>query len=216
MVLQTFRTSIGELGMPNYPMLLNIQYDSEGEPISEEIKDWWSGMNVFLIWMMWYIQTFFMLVVMLNFIIAVITSTYSKVINFQKFIGYQHKAELNLECHELLELMRMLKPYKLLTFSNSKDVSVLEEDMLQEVINSLKKFIGKENKELKSQHKEISTRLGQLTEKQTQIENEVKKQFSELFAKQEDMQKLQEAIRQDGGHFHVDNSPYPLPSRRDK
>jgi hypothetical protein len=82
-MLQTFRTSIGELGMPMYAKILDKE------------DSFWKSLNIFLIWMMWYTQAFFMLVIMLNFIIAVITTTYGKVINLQKIISYKHKADLN-------------------------------------------------------------------------------------------------------------------------
>ena len=66
--LQTFRTSIGELGMPKYNNL-----------VAKKNGGIFKAINIFLIWLCWFIQTFFMLVVMLNFLIAVITSNYEKV-----------------------------------------------------------------------------------------------------------------------------------------
>jgi hypothetical protein len=65
-VLQTFRTAIGELGMPKY------------EKISEKDDSIFKDINIYLIWLVWFIQTFFMLVIMLNFLIAVITSNYEQ------------------------------------------------------------------------------------------------------------------------------------------
>ena len=67
MILQTFRTSIGELSMPIYTNIL------------EEENSYMSIVNIILIWFIWGIQTFFMLVVMTNFIIAMITSTFERV-----------------------------------------------------------------------------------------------------------------------------------------
>lgn len=72
-----------------------------------------------LIWIVWYIQTFTMLVVMLNFIIAVINQTYDQVSLDQKFINYRYKAELNLECFELLQLFGYPTSFKVIVFSNS-------------------------------------------------------------------------------------------------
>ena len=115
-ILQTFRTSIGELGMPVYEGVL-AQKDS-----------FWRSLNIFLIWIVWYMQSFFMLVVMLNFIIAVITTTYAKVITLQKIISYKHKADLNEECFELLSLLGFNEEFKLIVFSNCKEVSMMEED----------------------------------------------------------------------------------------
>lgn len=89
MLLQTFRTAIGELGMPVYPRILH-------RPPSI-VKT----VNITLIWICWFSMTFFMLVIMMNFLIAVITSTYEKAINYQKIISYMHKAELNLEVFQL-------------------------------------------------------------------------------------------------------------------
>jgi hypothetical protein len=46
------------------------------------------SINITLIWATWFFQTFFMLIIMLNFLIAVITSTYERVMNYQKIIAY--------------------------------------------------------------------------------------------------------------------------------
>jgi hypothetical protein len=94
----------------------------------------WKNLNIFLIWMIWYMQSFFMLVVMLNFIIAVITSTYDRVIGLQKIISLKHKADLNQECNELLSLFGFNEEFKLIVFSNSKETTGLEEDQLAEVV----------------------------------------------------------------------------------
>lgn len=68
-VLQAFRTSIGELGMPRYPNIMEDQSITENQ----------RHLNIYLIWAVWYTQTFTMLVVLLNFIIAVINETYDQV-----------------------------------------------------------------------------------------------------------------------------------------
>lgn len=48
--------------------------------------------NIALIWITWFLQTSFMLIVMLNFLIAVITDNYSRVFKLQQTYGYYHKA----------------------------------------------------------------------------------------------------------------------------
>ena len=65
-------------------------------PLKED-DSMFRSINVTLIWICWFFQAFFMLVIMLNFLIAVITSTYERVMNYQKIISYMHKAELNME-----------------------------------------------------------------------------------------------------------------------
>ena len=75
-LLQTFRTSIGELGVPSYEKIYN-------NPSSI-----YRTLNIIFIWSIWFIQTFFMLVIMLNFLIGVITATYERTVNQQKIISY--------------------------------------------------------------------------------------------------------------------------------
>jgi hypothetical protein len=60
MLLETFRSSIGEVGLPKYDALL------------QEPSSFCRSINVLLIWVVWFLQVFFMLVIMLNFLIAVL------------------------------------------------------------------------------------------------------------------------------------------------
>lgn len=64
MLLVTFRNAIGEVGIPEYMDL------ARHEP------GIFKSINILLIWFTWYFQTFFLLVIMLNFLIAVIQSNY--------------------------------------------------------------------------------------------------------------------------------------------
>jgi hypothetical protein len=63
-LLQVFRTSMGELAMPGYTKI----YDKDTK---------FAKYNIILMWILWYISVFFMLVIMLNFLIAEITTTYN-------------------------------------------------------------------------------------------------------------------------------------------
>ena len=116
MFLQVFRTAIGELGMPVYTEILAKE------------DQLFKSINITLIWVTWFFQTFFMLIIMLNFLIAVITSTYERVMNYQKIISYQHKAELNYETFALMSFFGELEEYKFLIFSTSKKATTLEDD----------------------------------------------------------------------------------------
>lgn len=70
-ILQTFRNSIGEPSILLYSKHLAANQDPWQQLLSTT--------RINLIWIVWYMQTFFMLVIMLNFIIAVITDTHSRV-----------------------------------------------------------------------------------------------------------------------------------------
>ena len=60
-----FRTYMGELAMPGYDKLYKK-------------GDTFSILNIYLIWINYYISVLFMLVMMLNFMIAEITQIYSE------------------------------------------------------------------------------------------------------------------------------------------
>ena len=138
MLLQTFRTSVGELGKPTYPKIL------KKEPSITK------SVTIMLIWLVWFVLTFFMIVIMLNFLIAVITTTYEKVSSLQKIFGFKHKAELNEECYQLIQVFKELPQYKIIVFSTSKEAATLEDNELEEANFELKKYMAKETKELKA------------------------------------------------------------------
>tara|TARA_B110000305_G_scaffold211405_1_gene245762 strand:- start:62 stop:211 length:150 start_codon:yes stop_codon:yes gene_type:complete len=49
-----------------------------------------------------------MIIILLNFLIAVISATYERVVSQQTIFSYLHKAELNLESYELLSVFTTL------------------------------------------------------------------------------------------------------------
>jgi hypothetical protein len=144
--LQAFRTSIGELGMPTYKTTV-----VDNPKLSEYQKN----VKIFLIWFVWFTQTFSMLVVMLNFIIAVITSTYERVNIDQKFISYQHKASLNQECYELLNIFGRSNEIQLILFLNEKEESFYKEDPTVTMMEDIKKLLTQEAKQVKAVHDQI-------------------------------------------------------------
>ena len=77
-------------------------------------------MNILLIWTNWYVMVVIMFIILQNFLIAVITNTYRKVISVQKQISYKDKADLNAEYNILLSTFKNLDEYKVMVFSISK------------------------------------------------------------------------------------------------
>ena len=86
-MLQVYRISIGEIGNPKYDALMSRP------------DGFFKDTNIVLIWMTWYFNTFFMIVILLNFLIAVISQSYERVIEQQNIYSYMHKSELNEECY---------------------------------------------------------------------------------------------------------------------
>lgn len=117
-LLETFRNAIGELALPAYNHLL--EKNTEGFTKEPSIFVY---INIYLIWIVFFCQTYFLQIIMLNFMIAVIMTTYEKVTNgnLQVVIGYKHKSDLNHETFMLISVFRQLKKYRCIVFSSAKD-----------------------------------------------------------------------------------------------
>lgn len=52
-----------------------------------------------------------MLIILLNFMIAIVDSSYTKVQSKKRIHVYYNKAELNVECYQLMKYYRKLEEY---------------------------------------------------------------------------------------------------------
>lgn len=91
--LAVWRNSIGKLGVPKYQRVADKYAEHE----------FYLYLNVFLIWLIYFIQIMFMMVIGLNFMIAIIESTFSTVTGDKMSYLYRNKAEMNLEAYEILQ-----------------------------------------------------------------------------------------------------------------
>ena len=89
-VLYSFRNSIGDLAIPNYD-----QWLLQGQ--SGKISQISSYFVVGLAWGIWLVQAMFMVIILLNYLIAVISQAYERVVNQRTIYSYIHKAEINLD-----------------------------------------------------------------------------------------------------------------------
>ena len=63
---------------------------------------------VYLIWLIWFLNLFMNLIILLNFLIAIISQSYDRVISNRLTYQYKHKSELNCE---RLQMLDFLKPF---------------------------------------------------------------------------------------------------------
>ena len=163
--LQAYRTSIGELGMPRYPKLL----------LKED--NFQRSMNIYLIWLLWYTQTFCMLVVLLNFIIAVINETYNLVKNDQVLINYADKAELNKECYEILSFLKKHAEFSVIRFTVNKQDDKSGEDPNLQVINEVNNFIYSQGLKLSQEFSSVGVKLSDISHAQGTMMSQLKCKF---------------------------------------
>ena len=89
----TFRNSIGDLAPPDYSFWL----DEDKVNISSTVK----VIMIYTIWVIWVLKGIIMIIVLLNFLIAVISQTYERVFSMKIICMYTDKAELNLEYFQI-------------------------------------------------------------------------------------------------------------------
>lgn len=86
--IQVFRNSIGDLKVPNYEFW--IDKENKFPPAFQNTM-------VGYMWVLWFLSSIFMLVMLLNFLIAIISQTYDKVMSQSIIIKYRMRCELNCE-----------------------------------------------------------------------------------------------------------------------
>ena len=136
-----------------------------------------------MIWVLWFGQTLWMLVVMLNFLIGVINGSYEKAMTFQEIIRYRHKEELNEECCIYKSFFYKLKEYKTIVFTTCKAVDQTQKDVSIEIMGSVQKFIGNSHKDRKTDENKSVDDLSKAIDLQEDIKNKFKENFENLINK---------------------------------
>ena len=67
-----------------------------------------------LIWLMWISHQFLILIVLLNFLIAIISQSYENVMSKQEIYKYQQRVQMNKECLQLLDFFGLLPDFNCL------------------------------------------------------------------------------------------------------
>ena len=80
--MYSFRAAIGDLEAPNASVWLKISN---------------SSFMVYVIWVLWMIEIYFLLIVFLNFLIAIISQVYEEDLAMKIQRDYRQKSEMNLE-----------------------------------------------------------------------------------------------------------------------
>jgi len=127
LLLQSFENSIGNIQAPNYP-------EFKGKDLNSFLK----GVQIFLIWFVWFANQYIILVIMLNFLISVISDTYVKITELSKMHTYRYRSQLNIEFLSIRDKFR--KPLKVscILLVTSNDKYQIEEsdysDMKEEIV----------------------------------------------------------------------------------
>ena len=99
--LYAYRISIGDIEVPN-AMIWEVALGEEG-----------MSFMLYLIWLIWMSHQYFMLIVFMNFLIAIISQVYEDDLANTYQNEYTQRAEMNLEAEQLLTFLGFMQKYNL-------------------------------------------------------------------------------------------------------
>ena len=75
----------------------------------------WAKVMITIVWSLWVTHQLLMLVIMLNFLIAIISQSYENVMSKSVILKYRQKIQLNFECLLILDFFNVLSEFNCLT-----------------------------------------------------------------------------------------------------
>ena len=99
-MVYAYRNSIGDLNAPVYNFWLSQESKNPN----------FSWFMIRMIWFFWMINQFLNLIILLNFLIALISEKYNEITSENIVHAYNHKAALNQECRLAFQHVGVLVP----------------------------------------------------------------------------------------------------------
>lgn len=96
-------------------------------------------------WLLWFVQLFIMQIILLNFLIAVISQTYQRVVSSQTNYTYKDKAEMNEECQLILTTLYYQGEVKMIVFTYDKSIFQAAGDAVGGMVDSIKSIVNTSN-----------------------------------------------------------------------
>lgn len=138
MFVKTFRESTGDLVAPNYETWENKKdYDPKT-----------SNVAIYFIWLVWLLNIFFTLIVMLNFLIAEVGATYNRVVGLGQKNHYKQAANVNKKVYLMFYFLRNWKYFQFdgIVFTTRQDKYTSESDQASQSIMIKEELKGVEKK----------------------------------------------------------------------
>lgn len=158
--ITTFEYSIGNINPPTYGLWATKMHANEHDQINVIVCQ----ISIYLIWLLWFGNQFLILIILLNFLIAVLGKSQSDVMDGALMFKYQQRCELN---REYAIFKQSFSSGKLSAFLVSADVEDDDEnDGLGGVVSQVKDFVKVENRAVRAFLVEKTKDIQRLVNKQ--------------------------------------------------
>lgn len=139
-LLQNFRNSIGDLATPHYKYW-EARYDG-GEHLQSQIM-------ILFIWCLWLLEVYLMVIILTNFLIALVGQVYEQIQGNRVLTIYQLRASLNQENCRYEEFIRGQFHRDFMVFANPATASSSGSDEWSGVVKAMKKSLDSSANQLK-------------------------------------------------------------------
>ena len=95
---------------------------------------------IIIIWSVWIFHQFMILIMLLNFLIAIISQSYEDVMSKSQIFKYKTRVDLNLECLRIIDFFVKLESFDTLLIISQNDEDIEDEQQWQGVVNTIKNF----------------------------------------------------------------------------
>ena len=133
--ISTFENSIGNINPPYY---LNLrQTNGKNTTLVTGLSKVYEDIQLIMIWGIWLFNQYIIMIVMLNFLIAVISETYSRETERLKMHTYQFRNQLNLEFLTIRDTFLSLDNITCVIYITDKEtyrVKYEEEDSSEKIV----------------------------------------------------------------------------------
>lgn len=83
---------------------------------------------IYMIWTLWFFNQFFNLIILLNFLIAIVSQSYDRVCSERMNYEYSHKSELNEETQRFFKVFRKPPNFDIMCIVSSHEDDINKED----------------------------------------------------------------------------------------
>ena len=132
--IQTWRNSIGDIAAPVYPRWDEMSQSTKAG------KQFLGKMMIMIIWFIWIFHQFVILIILLNFLIAIISQSYEDVMSKSEQMKYKTRVDLNLECLQTYNFFGKLPSFNILLIASQNEEDGQSDQQWQGIVNTMKSF----------------------------------------------------------------------------
>ena len=129
--MQTYRNSVGDISAPKYEFWIETEFD--GNYFAPNLM-------ITLIWLIWLSNQFLVLIILLNFLIAIISESYANTLEKKEYYKYVQRCEMNIETMIALDFVGKLVPHDYFILSTNIE-NEHDDSELKGHTESIKNFV---------------------------------------------------------------------------